>query len=318
MRERWGWGWGSLSNAGSPTHDTVFWFVFFLVFLVKIGNIFFPVLCFDVLQMIHQSNQSLVCRAWSAGDRLNTPQTIKRALGSWHATHDKSLNHSCSQVVFTLGIPGAGKSFCLRRRYDFSKIALVDLDEEMKKHPKYDATHPSLLYKDPEAYRWANDRTQERYEMLLRRRHPLIAVDGTGTHIDRQKVRIQMAKEGANRDSLNKPHDESRVSNSWSYRTILFHVHVPLQIALERNAKRSRQVPVDVMMEYDTKIREAVDILRDDVDEYILVDNCEEDQNHQREKWGNLWYLHTTIAPVVATEAQLLYEKTHGALKSSR
>jgi hypothetical protein len=244
----------------------------------------------------------------------------KRALGTWYLTHDKKPSHSCRQVVFTLGIPGSGKTFCLRRRYDFSKVALVDLDEEMKNHPSYNSSHPSQLYKDPEAYRWANDRTQERYEMLLHRGHPLIAVDGTGTHIDRQKLRIQMAKEeryGNPSRTDGEFSKEEDPNTCWTYRTILFHVHVPLQIALERNAKRSRQVPLDVMLEYDTKIREAAELLKHDVDEYVLVDNCEEDEQHLREKWGNLWYLHTTIAPVVATEAQLLYERTHGALKSS-
>jgi len=256
----------------------------------------------------------------------NPHHVSKRTLGTWYITHgDKKSSDICRQVVFTLGVPGSGKTFCLRRRYDFAKISLVDLDEEMKKHPRYDAEHPSILYKDPDAYRWANDRTQERYESLLRNRHPLIAVDGTGTHIDRQKLRIQQAKELMFKDiKVDNPnsnkniHDNNITTLNDSYRTILFHVHVPLQIALERNAKRSRQVPADVMIEYDTKIREAVDALKDHVDEYILIDNCEEDQQHQREKWGNLWYLHTTIAPVVATEAQLLYERTHGALKSSR
>lgn len=172
------------------------------------------------------------------------------------------------RVVFSLGLPASGKTTCLRRRFACEKAALIDLDEEIKKHPSYNRNDKASVYDNKEAYDWANDCVQRRFQYLMKMNSPLIAIDGTGTHISRQKERIGLAK-------------------SFNYHTVLLHVHVPLDVALERNTARNRVVPCSVMQDYHQRLEVAVKSLKGKVDEYILDDNTEDDFQSLEERWGS-------------------------------
>jgi hypothetical protein len=174
--------------------------------------------------------------------------------------------------IFTLGLPGSGKTAALKKRWGLENLTILDLDLEMRKHPKYDPQNRSSVYDDPDAYVWANAEVQKRLDGLCTSRPlvPLVALDGTGTHIERQISRFQQVR-------------------SAGYHVLLLHVRVSLEKALERNLTRRRQVPETVMRRYLDVLEKAVEAQRPLVDEYLLYDNEADDGHTGRERWKE-WY----------------------------
>ena len=141
----------------------------------------------------------------------------------------------------TLGLPGSGKTYSLEKRFGLEELLLLDLDKEMVRHPQYDPTDAAKVYEDPDAYQWANDQVQARLDEIcaMRPLPPLVALDGTGTHVDRQVARITQARQAG-------------------FHIVLLHVRISLAKALERNRRRARQVPEEAMKRYVTALGEAV------------------------------------------------------------
>ena len=67
--------------------------------------------------------------------------------------------------------------------YGLENLCLLDLDLEMKAHPDYDQNNPANVYKNKQAYMWANQQVEDKFSTLLTNPKPLVAVDGTGTKV---------------------------------------------------------------------------------------------------------------------------------------
>ena len=96
-------------------------------------------------------------------------------------------------MVFTAGAPGAGKTYTLHRLFGLENVEMLDavdmldLDSAMKRHPEYSEERPAELYGKIDAYNWANERVERRFQKMLRQprkedgRGRFVCFDGTGT-----------------------------------------------------------------------------------------------------------------------------------------
>ena len=180
-------------------------------------------------------------------------------------------------AVFTAGAPGSGKTYCLHSIYDASTVETIDLDIAMTQHERFDAEHPEALYAERVAYDWANTKVEERFQEVLSgetgvKRSPITCVDGTGTHVKRQIRRLRQAKE----------------AGFW---TVKLYVQVSLETALERNCRRERRVPRDVLETYCVELDAAVKevVASGFVDEYIEFNNDSDDGKDGRTRWGDAY-----------------------------
>eukprot|EP00471_Norrisiella_sphaerica_P001128 CAMPEP_0184484558 /NCGR_PEP_ID=MMETSP0113_2-20130426/6265_1 /TAXON_ID=91329 /ORGANISM="Norrisiella sphaerica, Strain BC52" /LENGTH=315 /DNA_ID=CAMNT_0026865593 /DNA_START=643 /DNA_END=1590 /DNA_ORIENTATION=+ len=188
-----------------------------------------------------------------------------------HEGHSDDNHHHHGDrdvMIFTVGLPGAGKTTVLHRSYGLNNMVIIDLDHEIKAHPRYDPKNPASVYTDLEAYKWANDRVEEKFCELLVHRQALVAVDGTGTKTRRQFDRMRRAKRAG-------------------YWIRLLHVKVSLQTAINRQQKRRRQVPKHILKAYEQKLERALDLEIPLADEYVSVDNNMNDGLTDLERWGS-------------------------------
>jgi len=165
-------------------------------------------------------------------------------------------------AVFMIGLPGAGKSRVIARRYALShqkrrnSTVVLDLDSEIAQHPDYDPTDPDKLYLagNQLAYKWADARVEARFlaglsDAKVRR----LVLDGTGTNVDRQIRRMSQAREAG-----------------------LFvkalYVRVPVNTAVMRANMRKRGVTRARIEAYGAKMAEAMRVAAEHADEVEVID----------------------------------------------
>ena len=181
-------------------------------------------------------------------------------------------------MVFTAGAPGSGKTYTLHRLYGLHNLEMLDLDTVMPKHPEYDPSRPEALYARSDAYSWANECIEARFqEICLAPWHSssglgrMVCFDGTGTHVERQKRRMW----------------EAKAAGFWITQ---LYVQVSLATSLRRNLQRNRTVPEDVLRSYVDKLDDAVHAVSAEpglVDEAIAMDNNRDDEHQsEAERWG--------------------------------
>ena len=180
-------------------------------------------------------------------------------------------------VIFTAGAPGSGKTYCLHSIYGLENVTMIDLDSEMKFHPNYvDRGNNSHLYEAKASYKWADEMVEKSFQKILAKppttvgSGALTCLDGTGTHSERQKRRMLDAKR----------------AGFW---VVNLFVKVDLETALERNAKRERRVPEDILRTYVEELDDAVKAVTKVpglVDEFIVFNNNADDGVRGRERWG--------------------------------
>lgn len=204
-----------------------------------------------------------------------------------------SPRHNALQSVFTVGVPGAGKSYVLDRVYGWWRDrVLLDLDDEIKRHELYDPLAPHLVYDSAEAYAWADARVAARFTNALRERVPrrLLVMDGTGTKVSSRVARMKMARAAG-------------------YHVNMLYVRVSLDTALERNRQRARSVPERALVNYFHRIDRAVRCEAKHCDQVHTVDNDYERSAdvtltlpHEHSKLGCVLYPARTIPRPVLDE----------------
>ena len=174
-------------------------------------------------------------------------------------------------AVWLMGVPGSGKTYALKRIFPSDcAIQLLDLDLVMKHHPEYDPNSPSDLYEKKQAYSWANEQIEAELARRIDapKRGDIIVVDGTGSHCERNRRRMQMTRAAG-------------------FTNMCLFVDVTFETAMRRNATRDRQVPKDIMTSYLSKVEDAVAAMRSDplVDQFLVLDNNVDDGLAGRERW---------------------------------
>ena len=158
------------------------------------------------------------------------------------------------KVIFTMGIPGAGKS--RRVRETFPALAVVDCDAIKETLPGYDPFDPCGVHAESQRVRDVH------YREALARGVSFIS-DSTGTNAERIVT-------------------EARAAKAAGFDVHLFYVIAPLSVALARNAARSRRVPETIVRAKAQTIGAAFDIAAPEFDAVTVVYNGQQERNLNR------------------------------------
>lgn len=156
-------------------------------------------------------------------------------------------NTSANDVIFTMGLPGAGKSTTMKRLGFTSTHTAIDPDAVKESHPDYDPKNPEALHA------WSKEVTERQWAQALKNGGRYI-VDGTGTNAEKMVRKMRQAKAAG-------------------FNVRLVFVRVSLETALERNAARERTVPEHIVIEKSRDIKVAFDIVQREADTTVIVDN---------------------------------------------
>jgi len=151
-------------------------------------------------------------------------------------------------VIFTMGLPGAGKSTVANRIHP--DAAWTDPDKIKKSPPDYDPKNPGAIHA------WSQDETERVWNNLLAGNtdDDETIMDGTGTNAEKMIRRIRQARAAG-------------------FRTALLYVRVGLDVAIYRNANRSRVVPEHIIRRKALDITTAFDLCSGEVDTINVVNN---------------------------------------------
>ncbi len=151
------------------------------------------------------------------------------------------------KAILTMGLPGAGKSYILKKEININEYILIDPDEIKKEHPDYNPKDPQITHEWSK--RIADLRTLEAIA-----NNQNIIIDGTGTNVEKMYKKVSELKANG-------------------YEVTLLYVKVRLETAIKRNANRERVVPQEVILEkYDT-ITYAYEILSGIASKVKVVNN---------------------------------------------
>jgi len=154
-----------------------------------------------------------------------------------------------NKVLFSMGLPGAGKSYVLENEYsEFCKKAtMIDPDSIKRERKDFDNNNPSIYHN------WSCEVADQRIESYSDYGFDLI-IDGTGTNFEAMLRKIALLKEKG-------------------YETELVYVKVSLETALKRNQERPRHVPEEIILKKATQIREAFNIVSNFIDKINVIIN---------------------------------------------
>ena len=151
-------------------------------------------------------------------------------------------------AIFTAGLPGSGKTTVASRRYDLTKMVVVDPDSFKEAHPDYDPKNPGVLHE------WSSKKAEALFALSIAEGTPML-VDGTGTNAEKMIRRINAAKAAG-------------------FEIELLYVKVPLRVALERNAARDRNVPEFIIREKALDIATSLELVAPHADKVTVVENA--------------------------------------------
>jgi len=150
-------------------------------------------------------------------------------------------------VVFTMGLPAAGKSSWINGNLGESHT-IIDPDGFKESHPDYDPKNPHELHA------WSQGEVEKLWNLCLSKCEGDWVVDGTGTNSDKMVRRINQAI-------------------SAGYTTQLVYVTCSLKTSLLRNSQRERVVPEHVIKSKALDISTSFEIVSQYVDTVKVVDN---------------------------------------------
>ena len=157
-------------------------------------------------------------------------------------------NTPANEMVFTMGLPGAGKSTTLTRMGLTATHHTIDPDAHKARHPDYDPKQPELLHA------WSSKEAEKEFMAACAAGEGLYIVDGTGTNSDKMVRRIRQAQ-------------------AMGFTCRLVYVRVSLATALERNAARERTVPEEIVREKALDIATSFEIVSAVADVVDVQDN---------------------------------------------
>jgi predicted ABC-type ATPase len=150
------------------------------------------------------------------------------------------------QIIFTAGLPGAGKSTVLNNSI-YNELKRVDCDEFKKSHPQYNPKAPELVHE------WSVVKARE-YQFSLLAKGESFIVDGTGTNIEKY---IKWFQEG----------------RELGFEIVVLYVKVDLATSIKRNQNRERSVPVTMILEKAAIIDDCMNVLGSVADKFEIVEN---------------------------------------------
>jgi predicted kinase len=163
--------------------------------------------------------------------------------------NEKTPNRSetMNEVIFTMGLPAAGKSTLANARYSDTHT-MLDPDAVKESHPDYDPKNPRALHT------WSQTVVEAQFAQMIADRSGLWLVDGTGTNAEKMVRRMNAAKAAG-------------------YDVRLVYVKCSLKTSLARNSMRARVVPEDVVREKALDVATAFELIAPHADAVECVNN---------------------------------------------
>lgn len=149
-------------------------------------------------------------------------------------------------VVFMMGSLGAGKSYMAKKL--FPDTSRLDCDEIKKEHPDYDPKNPGLVHE------WSSVKMNKLVNRNMAFNDMNFIVDGTGVNSEKMVMWMSKAK-------------------LRGMKTALVFVTTKLQTALERNEKRERTVPVDMLIDKYEAVNYSFELVAPHADQVMVVEN---------------------------------------------
>ncbi|GCD12597.1 AAA family ATPase [Clostridium tagluense] len=152
------------------------------------------------------------------------------------------------KAILTMGLPASGKSTVLNN-LGFLNGDYTNIDPDLIKAEKldYDPKQPQVYHS------WSQVETKKRIAMAIIEEKNII-IDGTGTNTEKMAKYIRdLQVEG--------------------YEVTLLYVKVSLKTSLERNSKRERNVPEEIIREKFETMAISFEILSSMGDIIKVVDN---------------------------------------------
>jgi predicted ABC-type ATPase len=150
------------------------------------------------------------------------------------------------EMVFTMGIPAAGKSTVAAAKFGATHT-IIDPDAIKETHPSYDPENPTLLHA------WSQEVTEQMFHAAIESGAGAWVIDGTGTNAEKMVRRINQAR-----------------AAGFTVRVVF--ITCSLQTSLRRNAARIRKVPVECIISKARDIQTAFEIVRTFADTTEIVD----------------------------------------------
>jgi len=155
-------------------------------------------------------------------------------------------------AVLMIGCPGAGKSYVAKKiiKEDIEKgieYTVINPDLEKERKTDYDPKNPQVHHE------WSKEESNKKLLKGVQEGKNLL-IDKTGTNVYKYSSLINTLK-------------------FKGYYTKLVYVKVPLLVALERNKKRSRTVPENIVVDKYCSTDDAFKILSAFVDEELTIMN---------------------------------------------
>lgn len=151
------------------------------------------------------------------------------------------------KAIFTMGLPGAGKSTVVNKLYSVDCFVVIDPDLIKEEMPDYDPKHPEVHHE------WSKNQALIRQESAINEGKNLI-IDGTGTNVEKMYAQIKMLQ-------------------AQGYSVTLLYVEVRLETAIARNASRPRVVPEEIIREKWEFVETSFEILSKIADEVVRIKN---------------------------------------------
>ena len=152
------------------------------------------------------------------------------------------------QMIFTMGLPGAGKSTVISREGIDKDATVIDPDKVKESHPDYDPKNPQALHV------WSKKITDKQFADALFAGEGKFIVDGTGTNAEKMVRKMREAQAAG-------------------FECVLLYVQVSLKTSLARNAARERNVPEHVVREKAEDIATSFEIVSRFADEVKIIAN---------------------------------------------
>ena len=153
---------------------------------------------------------------------------------------------TASTVVFTMGLPAAGKSTWTRS--NLSSFTIIDPDAVKEAHSDYNANDPGALHG------WSQVEVEKMWNSCLSKGEGNWVVDGTGTNSEKMVRRITQAQAAG-------------------YSTELVYVTCSLETSLIRNARRDRHVPEHIIKSKALDISTSFEIVSKYTSKVTVIDN---------------------------------------------
>jgi len=154
-------------------------------------------------------------------------------------------NNDTNTVVFTMGLPAAGKSTWVAANLAETHT-IIDPDAVKESHADYDPANPHALHA------WSQEIVEGQWSEALATASGLWVVDGTGTNSEKMVRRINQARAAG-------------------YRVELVYVACSLATSLRRNGQRARIVPEHVVRSKARDITTSFELVAPHADAVTVI-----------------------------------------------